>query len=58
MPTCKGKGTSHCPFVVSTEEIIKLPVELQNKGGNVEIAIDVVYINDQSFYTRLIEQLN
>ena len=49
MPTLKGKATAPRPPVVTTEDVIELPTELQHNGRKIELAIDVVYINDQSF---------
>ena len=49
VPTLKGKSTAPRPPVVTTEYIIELPDELKHNGGKIELSIDVVYINDQSF---------
>ena len=56
--TCKGKSTSQKPHVVSNADLVEIPYGLQHNGSNVELSIGVGYINDQSFYTRLIVQLN
>ena len=49
VPTLKGKGTRPHPPIVRTADNIKLPAELIHNGRKIELAIDVVYINDQSF---------
>ena len=49
VPTCKGKSTAPRPPVVTTEDVVELPDELQHKGRKIELTIDVVYISDQSF---------
>ena len=49
VPTCKGKSTAPRPPVVRTEDVVEFPDELQHKGRRIELVIDVVYINDQSF---------
>lgn len=47
--TCKGKSVRPHPPVVTTSDIIELPHELEIEGREVELAMDVVFINDQSF---------
>ena len=47
--TFKGKSTAPRPSVVTTEDVVELPDELKHKGRKVELAIDVVYSNNQSF---------
>ena len=47
--TLKGKRTKPHPPVVDKLDIIELLPELNVRGMKVELAIDVVYINDQSF---------
>ena len=47
--TLKGKSTKPHPPVVDKRDIIEVPPELNVKGMKVELAINVVYINDQSF---------
>ena len=37
------------PPIVNKNDIIEIPPELEVKGMKLELAIDVVYINDQSF---------
>ena len=38
------------PPVVSREDYVKLPKELDVKGWVIDMAIDVMYINDVSFF--------
>ena len=45
----KGKKIRPHPPVVKWNDIIDLPPELKVKGLEIELAIEVVYINDQSF---------
>ena len=45
----KGKSVEPHPPVVNRNDVIELPPELKVKGMRIESAIDVVYINDQSF---------
>ena len=47
--TLKGKSTKPHPPVVDKNDFIDLPPELKVKGMEIELAVDVVYINDQSF---------
>ena len=47
--TLQGKSVKPKPPVIDKCNIVKIPRELEMKGKKVEIAIDVVYINDQSF---------
>ena len=47
--TLKVKSVKPHPSVINKNEIIELPPELNVRGRKVELAIDVVYINDQSF---------
>lgn len=47
--TCKGKSTHPKPPVVSKNDIVKIPPELGIQGMKLELAIDVIYINDESF---------
>ena len=47
--TLKGKLVKPHPPVINKNDIIELPPELNVKGRKAELAIDVVYINDQSF---------
>ena len=47
--TLKGKSTKSYPPVVNKNDVIEIPPELEVKGMRLELAIDVVYINDQSF---------
>ena len=49
VPTLKGKSTAPRPPVVTTEDFIELPDELKHNGRKIELSIDMVYINDQSF---------
>lgn len=46
---CKGKSNRPSPPVVTTNDLIELPVELNTAGRKVNSAIDVVYINNESF---------
>ena len=48
--TVKGKMTKPHPPVVSWEDYIELPDELDVKGLIIDMAIDVLYINDCSFF--------
>lgn len=47
--TLKGKTIRPHPPVVKWDDAIDLPSELKVKGLEIELAINVVYINDQSF---------
>lgn len=49
MATLKGKTTRAHPPVVNLRDIIHLLPEFKIKGLEIELVIDVVYINDQSF---------
>ena len=46
--TLKGKSVKPHPPVVNCNNMIELPPELKVKGMNIELAINVVYINHQS----------
>ena len=45
VPNCKGKWTKQKPKVVSNEDVIELPPELELAGREMELAIDIVYFN-------------
>ena len=45
----KGKSVKPHPPVVNNNDMIELPPKLNVRGKKVKLAIDVVYINDQSF---------
>ena len=47
--TLKGKLVKPHPPVINKNDIIELPPELNVKGRKMKLAIDVVYINNQSF---------
>ena len=47
--TLKGKSVKPHPPVVNRNNVIDLPPELKIKGMKVELAMDVVFISDQSF---------
>ena len=47
--TCKGKSVRPSPPIVTTLDLIELPTELMTAGRNIELAIDVVFINNDSF---------
>ena len=49
VPTLKGKSTKPHPPIVNRNDVIELPDELQHNGQEIELAIDVVYINDECF---------
>ena len=49
VPTCKGKGTKPKPPIVTTIDKIELPPELDTKGREVELAIYIVFINNEAF---------
>ena len=49
VPTVKGKTVKPHPPVVSKEDYVEMPKELDVKGMVIEMAIDVMYINDVSF---------
>ena len=49
VPTLKGKSVKPHPPVVTKEDFVELPSELDVKGMVIEMAIDVMYINDVSF---------
>ena len=44
--TCKGKSTHPKPPLVLKSDIVELPAELRMEGREIELAIDVVYINN------------
>ena len=44
--TIKWKRTKPHPPIVTQNDIIELPDELQHNGWKLELAIDVVYINN------------
>lgn len=50
IPIVNGKMTKPHPPVVSKEDYIELPEELDVKGWIVDMAVDVMYINDVSFF--------
>ena len=45
----KGKSVRPHPPVVTTNEIVELPTELMTKGRQIELAIDILYINNEAF---------
>lgn len=47
--TFQGKSVRPKASVVDKCKIMEIPIELEMKGTKCELAIDVVYINDQSF---------
>ena len=49
VPRIKGKSTKPHPPVVHKNDVIELPEDLQHNGRKLELAIDVVYINDEFF---------
>ena len=49
VPTLKGKSTKPHPPIVNRNDVIELPDELQHNGRKLELAIDVVYINNECF---------
>ena len=49
VPLCKGKWVAKKPPVVRREDHIELPPELNVKGREVDLAVDVVYINKEAF---------
>ena len=48
-PNTKGKWVKEKPNVVSNEDFIEIPPELDLVGREMELAIDVVYINRECF---------
>ena len=51
--TCKGKWTKQKPRVVLKEDIIEFPVELNAKGMEVNLATNIVAINNKAFLHAL-----
>ena len=51
--TCKGKWTKHKPPTVTREDVIELPLELRTEGMEVDLAINVVFVNDEVFLHTL-----
>ena len=49
VPNTKGKWVKEKPNVVSNEDFIEIPPELELAGKEMELAIDVVYINREYF---------
>ena len=49
VPNTKGKWVKEKPKVVSNEDVIELPPELDLVGKEFELAIDIVYINRECF---------
>ena len=47
--TCKGKSTRPKSSIVSKSDIVELPPKLRIQGRKIELAIDVVCINNESF---------
>lgn len=47
VPTIKEKSKKPHPPIVNQNDIIELPDELQHNGRKLELAIYVVYINDE-----------
>ena len=45
LPNTKGKWIKEKPRVVSNEDVIEIPPELDLAGKEFELAIDIVYIN-------------
>ena len=45
VPNTKGKWVSKKPQVVSNEDVIELPPELDLSGKEFDLVIDIVYIN-------------
>ena len=58
IPTIKGKWVKPHPPIVKKEDFVDMPPELEVTGMIVDLAIDVVYINDCSFFIQLIGKLN
>ena len=55
VPNTKGKWVKEKPNIVSNEDIIKIPPELDLTGKEMELAVDIVYINRECFYIPLTE---
>ena len=49
VPNTKGKWVNEKPRVVRNEDEIELPPELDLSGKEMELAIDIVYINRECF---------
>lgn len=49
VPNCKGKSAQKQPPVIERSDIIKLPPELCIEGREVDLAIDIVFINSEFF---------
>ena len=49
VPNTKGKWAKERPKAVSNEDFVELPPELEVAGKEMELAIDVVYINRECF---------
>ena len=45
VPNTKGKWVNQKAKVVSNEDVVELPPELDLSGKEMELAIDIVYIN-------------
>ena len=48
--TCKGMSTRPSPPVVTTNNLIEFPKELVTAGRKIELAIDIVFINNERFF--------
>ena len=49
VPTCKGKWVRKKPKGVKDDDTIELPPKLRLKGMEMELAIDVLFINNEAF---------
>ena len=49
VPNVKGKWVKEKPKIVSNEDVIEIPPELDLAGKEMELAVDVVYINRECF---------
>ena len=50
VPTIKGKWVKPHPPVVQKEDFIEMPPELEVAGLVIDLAINVVYVNDCSYF--------
>ena len=48
VPSIKGKMTKPHPPVVSKEDFVEMPKELDVRGLIIDLAIDILYVNDCS----------
>ena len=51
--TCKGKWTKTKPPIVTTNDIIELLPELNVAGMELDLAINVVYVNNKVFLNAI-----